>query len=293
MHAGLQGFRRNGWLSTATIVVMALVLFVIGNLIFLGAFAQSVLASLESKIDVSVYFVPSASEEEIAAIRREIERLPDVARVSYVSRDSALALFRERHKQNALILDALQELGENPLEASINIKARDPAHYAGISQFLAEKNYPAVDKINYFENQKVIERLSAISAGARGFGVIAALILAFVAILVAFNTIRLAIYTMRDEIGIMRLVGASSWFVRGPFLVSGILYGVIAACVTTLLFFPIAWLASPRLGALVPDFDLFGYFVSHFAQFFGIMLGIGIVLGVSSSAIAIRRYLRV
>lgn len=293
LRSGWMSFRRNGWLSTATVTVMTLALFVLGNLIFLGALAQSVLLSLESKIDISVYFVPDAPNERIAAVRREIESIPDVAEVGFVSREQALAEFQERHKNNALILEALNELDENPLQASLNIRARDPENYGAISEFLRGKNYQVVDKINYFENRRVIDRLSAIVSTTRGFGGVVAVVLAFVAVLVAFNTIRLAIYTMREEIGIMRLVGATAWFIRGPFLVSGVLYGLIAAGLTTLIFFPIAWFISPKVALLVPDFDLFGYFTSHFGQFFGIMLVSGVGLGAASSFIAIRRYLRV
>lgn len=277
----------------ATILVIALVLFVLGNLVFVGAFAGTVLNLLEEKIDISIYFLPDAPEENILLVKRDLEALPDVARVEYISREKALMDFREKHKANALIVEALEELGENPLEASLNIKARDPSKYASVSQFLLDKNYPIVDKINYFENQLVIDRLGAIVNTVRGTGAFLVVFLGFVAILVAFNTVRLAIYTMREEIGIMRLVGASRWFIRGPFLVSGVLYGSIAAVLTVLFFFPVAWLLSPKLSLLVSEFDLFNYLLANFWEFFGIMLGTGITLGVISSFIAIRRYLDV
>lgn len=293
LRAGFLGFRRNGWLSTATTMVMALVLFVLGNLIFAGAFADTALRSLESKIDITVYFTPEATDPEITAVRREVETLPEVRTVEYISRDAALARFRERHKENALIASALEELGDNPLQASINIAAVDPGRYGAISDFLAGKQYPFVEKINYFENQAVIERLSSVMGTVRGSGAVLTLILAFIAILVAFNTIRLAIYTVREEIGIMRLVGASAWFIRGPFLISGVLYGVAAAIMVLLVFFPLAWLASPKLSFLVPEFNLFGYFLSNVVQFSLIMLGGGVTLGVVSSFIAVRRYLTI
>ncbi|QQG45513.1 MAG: ABC transporter permease [Candidatus Sungiibacteriota bacterium] len=291
--SGYLSFRRNGWLSTATVLVLSLVLFVLGNLIFVGALANTVLSSLESKIDISVYFTTDAPEQNILAVKRDIESLSDVSEVSYVSRDRALEEFRERHKNNALIAGALDELGDNPLQASLNIKARDPSNYVLVSDFLLKKNYPTVDKVNYFENQKVIERLGAILGTVRGGGAMLAIFLAFVAVLVAFNTVRLAIYTMREEIGIMRLVGATQWFIRGPFLVGGVLYGVVAAAATTLVFFPLIWLASPKISLLVPSFDLFQYFLSNFFEFFLIMLFAGILLGVTSSFIAIRRYLQI
>lgn len=268
-------------------------LFVIGNLLFISALSHTILGTLETKIDISVYFARDAGEGEILAVKRELEVLPDVAGVAYVSREKALDQFRDRHKANALIADALAELGENPLEASLNIRARDPSKYSAISEFLLEKNYPIVDKINYFENQQVIDRFSAIIGTVRGTGAFIAIILAFVAVLVAFNTIRIGIYTMRDEIGIMRLVGAVNWFIRGPFVVTGVLYGVSSAIVTTLLFFPITWAIAPKLALAIPGFNMFQYFLSNIISFFGVIFFTGLSLGVLSSLIAVRRYLRI
>lgn len=293
LRSGYLNFRRNGWLSTATITIMALALFVMGNLIFIGALSQTALEALESKIDITMYFVPGASERDILTIKKEIEAVPDVAGVAYVSRDQALAEFRERHKENAMIVDALGELDDNPLEASLNIQAKDSSQYAAISDFLVKKNYSTVEKINYFENKIVIEKLGSIIGTVRGAGALVALLLAFVAVLVAFNTIRLAIYTMREEIGIMRLVGATKWFIRGPFLVAGVIYGVIAAIITTLLFYPLSWGLAPHLAVVIPDFDIFQYYKGNIFEFFAIMLGTGLILGIFSSAIAIRRYLEV
>lgn len=293
IRAGYASFRRNGWLSTATILVMSMVLFVLGGLVFFSALANTVLASLEEKIDISVYFVADATEDNMLVVKKELEALPDTGSVIFVSRDKALEEFKERHQANALIASALEEVGENPLLASLNVKAKDPGNYAAISNFLLDKNYPFVEKINYFENQMVIERLGAILGTVRGTGAILALFLAFIAILVAFNTVRLAIYTMREEIGIMRLVGANLWFIRGPFLVSGILYGAISAFAVTAFFFPVSWLLSPKIQLLVPEFNIFQYFLANFIEFFAIMFFAGVSLGVVSSFIAMRRYLRV
>ena len=293
LKSGFLSFFRNGWLSMATIIVMSLMLFVMGSLIFVSAFAATALQMFQSKIDVTVYFISDAQENQILAIRKEIEAIPQVVEVGYVSKEQAFTDFRERHKNNAFIAGALDEIGTNPLEASLNIKADDPLHYGAISDFLVKKNYPIVDKINYLENKTVIERLTSIIGTVRAAGAIIALVLAFVAILVTFNTIRLAIYTVREEIGIMRLVGATQWFIRGPFLVSGILYGVSAATIVTLFFFPMTWFITPNVMRVMPGFDLFHYFLNNFFEFFIIMLGSSVVLGVFSSAIAMRKYLRI
>lgn len=290
---GYLNFRRNGWLSTATVLVMTMALFVLGWLMMLSVVANTALSSLENKIDISVYFKNNSNESDITAVKEDLTVLPEVAKVDYVSSEEALNDFRKRHKDNKLISDSLEELGGNPLSASLNIKAKDARNYAAISEFLSAKNYPAIDKINYFENQKVIERLSSVVNASRLFGSALVLFLGFIAVLVAFNTVRLAIYTMREEINIMRLVGATAWFIRGPFLFEGMIYGAIASLVATFSFFPILWVISSPLSAALSGVNISSYFKSNFLEFFGIMVFAGVSLGVISSFIAIRRYLKV
>lgn len=286
-------FRRNGLLSTATVLVMTLTLFVIGGLLLMSVVAHTVLGDLENKIDISVYFVPSATEDEVLRVKKSLELLSAVKEIAYVSQEAALADFRSRHAEDEVILSSLDELEGNPLEASLNIKAHDPSRLSEIAKFLKDRNYPIVDAINYFENQVVIDRLGAIVAGVRNSGLVLIAVLALIAVLVAFNTIRLAIYTAREEINVMRLVGATSWFIRGPFLLQGILQGALAASITVGLFYPLLWFAGPRTAAFLPNIDLYGYFRGNFFEFFGILVGIGIFLGVFSSFIAMRKYLQV
>ncbi|OGZ96697.1 MAG: hypothetical protein A3I44_00280 [Candidatus Sungbacteria bacterium RIFCSPLOWO2_02_FULL_51_17] len=284
---------RNGWLATATVLVMTLVLSMIGGLLLLSVVANTILADLKGKIDISVYFFPATEEQGIMAVKKSIEGLREVREVGYVSQVQALDEFRERHKDDAVILSSIDELDANPLEATLNIRANTPEDLAFIAGYLKDKNYPIVDKINYFENQRVIDRLSSVLASIKSVGLVMVLALAFVAILVAFNAIRLAIFTAREEIGIMRLVGASSWYIRGPFLLSGMLHGMFAAVLTSLMFYGVIWIVSPKVAFLLPQMDLFGYFQSSFIQFLGVLLAAGVLLGGTSSFIAIRRYLKV
>ncbi|MBU6415498.1 ABC transporter permease, partial [Patescibacteria group bacterium] len=287
------GFIRNSWLSVATILVMTLTLFALGGLMLTSVIANTVVQNLEDKIDISVYFVPDAPEDQILAVKNDIAALPDVKEITYVSQDEALAAFKEKHKNDELIVSSLNELDQNPLEATLNIKAKDPSKLFLIADFLSSKKYGAVDKVNYFENQTVITRLSAIVSGMKRAGAVVFFVLGFVAVLVAFNTIRLAIYTFREEINIMRLVGASAWFIRGPFLMEGVLQGAIAAFVAMGILFPLVWFASPRVNMFIPTVDLFPYFLRNSVQFFAFLLLAGILLGAVSSLIAIRRYLKV
>lgn len=287
-------FRRNGWLSTATILVMMLTLFVIGGLLLLSVVANTILNDLENKIDISASFKKSTPEAQILATKREVEALGAVKEVTYISAEEALVTFKDKHKDDPVVLASLEELGdENPLPATLNIKATNPSDFSEIAKFFTAQNYPSVEKINYFENQKVIERLSAVVRGVRSVGVAIVLILGFIAVLVSFNTIRLAIYTAREEISIMKLVGATNWYVRGPFMVEGLIHSVIAAIATSLVFFPVIWIASGKILVFLPSINLIDYFTKNFVEFFCILLAIAVVLGVGSSLIATRRYLKI
>ena len=286
-------FRRNGLLSTATVLVMVLTLFVVGGLLLSSVLMNTILDNLQRKIDVSVYFFPNTAEDSILKLRDAFQKIPNVSSVAYVSQEQALADFKEKHKNNPLISESLQELDQNPLEASLNITAEDPNKFQGIVQTIENRHEKTIDKINFYENQTVIERLNRIMNAARTAGVIVALVLGFIAVLVAYNTIRLAIFSTREEINIMRLVGATSWYIRLPFLVEGMIDAVLAAVITSVLFLPITALLSPKVGFFVEGVNLFHYFLSNFIEFFLMLLVVSLLIGTISSALAIRRYLKV
>ena len=290
---GVVNFWRNGWVSLATVLVMVLALFVLGALFFSNVLLTSALSRLEEKVDISIYFKTSAPEEDILALKSALGKLQEVKAVEYVSSDQALAAFQERHAENALITQALEELGENPLGASLNVKAKDPRQYEAISRFLEAESFEnIVDKINYRQNQVVIEKLTGILKASRALGLGITLALSAIAILVAFNTIRLAIYTSKDEISIMRLVGASTARVRSPFLVEGVIHGAIASVLTMLAFWPLAAWLGPKADRFFGGPNLLNYYLSNFLAIFLMLLTAGVVLGVISSLIATRRYLK-
>lgn len=248
---------------------------------------------MRDKIDISVYFQNTASEDEILKLKRSLESLSEVKNVQYVSRNEALELFQERHKDDPTIGQALDVLGENPLSASINIKANDPKDYPVIAAYLSAENLKsAVDQITYNQNQVVINRLASIVDTARRAGIALTVILSIVAILVTLNTIILTIYSGRDEIGVMRLVGAGNKFIRGPYIVQGILYGVLAAAVSMLLMLPLVYFASPYAKILMPEINLQSYFYNNALILLAYQLFFGITLGTVSSVIAVSRYLK-
>lgn len=297
IRSGYRNFMRSGFTSLASILMMVITLFVITSLIFVKATLTASLDDIKSKVDVTVYFVPGADEAAITALQAGLTKLPEVKDVTYTSSDETIAAFKEKHANDYLTLQALDELNDNPLGASLNIKAKDPSQYESISKYfdsdsaLSKGTLSIIDKIDYHQNKVVIDRLSAIINGAQKLGFAVSLILILISIIITFSTIRLIIYMSREEIGVMRLVGAGPKYIQGPFIVSGILVGVTASIITMLLFIPI----SIWLGNQITDFvgiNLFTYFKSNFFQLFIIMLGSGVLLGGISSAFAIARYLR-
>ncbi len=271
---------------------MTITLFVFSVLLIAGAALDSTLQQLVQKVDVNVYFVIDATEEQVMEVQRELEALPEVARVTYTSREQALAEFRDRHKSEASTIQALDQLSDNPLGASLAVHAKETSQYESIAEFLStQQGNDIISKVNFYQNKSAIDRLTSIIDTSRTVGIVTALFLAGASILIAFNTIRLAIYTSRDEIGVMNLVGAARWYVRGPFMIAGILYGLISGIVVLIILYPAtAWL-GPASERFFGSFNVFDYYVSHFPSLFLATLGLGIALGAISSYLAVRRYL--
>jgi cell division transport system permease protein len=276
---------------------MTITLFVITSLIFIQAALSSSLNDIKDKVDVTVYFVSNTDELSIKNIEEALMNLPEVQSITYTSEDQALTDFKEKHSNDYLTLQALDELNSNPLGASLNIKAKDPSQYESISKYfegdstISQEALTIVDKVDYHQNKIVIDRLTSIINGAKKLGFAISLILIIISLIITFSTIRLIIYMSRDEISVMKLVGADGRYIRGPFIVSGILVGIFASVATILLFIPV----SIWLGNQMTDFvgiNLFTYYKSNFLQLFIIMLGSGVTIGVISSFFAIHRYLR-
>jgi len=295
--AGFVNFWRNGWVSLAAILVVVITLFAIGSLIFSKAVMESALSHIEDKVDISVYFKNNAEEKDVLAMKDIVAELSEVKSVEYVSADKALADFKERHKDNATLLQSIEELDKNPLGAALNIKAKQISQYGSVAKFLDGKSDSSgdsiIDKVNYFQNKKIIDRLSNILDSAKKLGLIVSLVLALVSILVTFNTIRLTIYSSRDEIEVMRLVGASNRFASGPFIVEGAMYGFFSALIAMIIFYPIIVWVDPKIASVFSRVSLFRYYIDNFGQIFAILLGVGVFICSVSSLIAVRRYLKI
>ncbi|MCK9345243.1 MAG: ABC transporter permease [Candidatus Pacebacteria bacterium] len=297
--SGFINFWRNGSVSLSAVFVMIVALFMIASTLLLTAFLGTALKDLQDKIDINIYVDAKASEESILSLKKQIESLPDVKEVTYISRTQALEDFRTRHENDHRIIQALDEIGDNPLPAALTVKAKEPSQYESIANFLSNKselsegsNLSIVSKVNYNDNKVAIERLSKIISGVKRLGSIITAIMIGISVLITFNTIRLAIFIARDEINVMRLVGGSNEYIRMPFVVEGVLYGLVAAFLTLILFYPITYWLKNATQVFYGGVDLLHYFVANFVQIFLIIVFSGIALGAVSSYLAVRKYLK-
>ncbi|OHA47928.1 MAG: hypothetical protein A2806_02725 [Candidatus Terrybacteria bacterium RIFCSPHIGHO2_01_FULL_48_17] len=293
LKTGTVSFWRNIWLTSATVSVLTLSLSVALGILLLSIVAQSAIAEIENKVEISVYFVLDADESDILSVRDSLEGFASVKAVSYVSREEALERFKSRHQDSEAIQAALTELGDNPLSASLAVRATDPDAYAAIASFVEGRFANIIDKVNYQETKPIIERLFAVTNAVRLAGIVLGAILFVIAGLISFNTVRLAIFSFRDEIAIMRLVGASNWFIRGPFLVEGVLTGLAAAGVTFALFVGVTQLVADPVYRFVSGIQLDTYYLANWVQFLTFAVVLGVVTSAASSFVAVRRYLKI
>jgi len=296
IRAGFLNFTRNGLVSWAAVLVVTITLSFITAIILLQAVLYFSLDTIKNKVDVTIYFTVGAPEDKIMFLKNSLLKLPEVAEVTYTSDEEALTLFRSRHQNDYPTIAALDEIGTNPLGAYLNVKAKEISQYESIANFLKADSTLSldsaniIDKVNYHQNKLVIDRLNAIISGAQKLGFLITLLLVIISIIITFNTIRLAIFISKDEIGVMRLVGASKMYVRGPFMVEGLIYSIIATGITLIIFWPVtAWFGRNMTNFL--GLNVYDYYVSNLFQIFVIVLFSGVFLGMTSSFLAVRKYL--
>lgn len=294
IRSGWLSFRRDGGLVVATVLIMVIPIASITSLFLLKDVSQFLISSFQDKVDISVYFKEEASESDILNIQKELSQFPEVKSVEYVSREMALENFIQKHQDDPVLMESVEVIPDWKPLASLNIKAFQASQYEAVANFLEKPDFEDFIKdVDYYQRKAVIERIFLISSTAYKVGVGLSLILAMIAVLVAFNTMRLAIYNSKEEIKVQRLVGASNWFIRGPFLVQGAIAGTFAALISVIILSLLCWFSSPALETLSPGFNFWAYFISNFFILTLIQFAIGIGLGVISSLIAIRKYLKV
>ena len=296
-YLGLVNVVRNSFVSFSVIFVMTVSLFIVGFSLLFGQVMDDVTEELKNKVDVTAYFVTDTPEEQILVFRDRLEDLSQVKEVFYVPQETALEEYRKRHENDLDILRGLEILEDNPFRARLSIRAQQAGDFESIVRFLQNEDIlsdnpiTVIDKIDFNENRQVIMRLSSVVETATLLTRIVIALLVFISFIIVFNIIRLIIYLSREEIKVMRLIGAEDWYIRAPFLVSGGIYGLVGSIVATVLLYPISYWLSPVVKRFFEGQGLFSYYVSEFFMLVLILTALGVFVGIFSSYLSTHRYL--
>jgi cell division transport system permease protein len=292
---GATNFWRNRWLSAAATLIMVVTLVILSIMFLLFVITSYSVNSIRERVDISAYFKTGLSESQILSVKQDLESDPRVKEVNYVSSDQVLQNFKDRHADTPLLIDSIKELSENPFPATLQVKGNTLDDYPGIADKLKGDKYKtSIDKVNYEDNRTTIERLRVLLKFVVIGGIALVSVFSLIAILVIFNTITLTIYNRREEVEIMRLVGATNWYIRGPFIMESLMYSIVATIVTSALLIPFYIEVVPSINRyLNPGSDIFGSNFISFPVLILLQLAIALLLSVVSSMLAIRRYLRI
>ncbi len=292
---GWQIISRNKGLGLQVVFIMVVAVFILTSLFLFRDLSGLLINEAKKKVDISVYFKKDVGQEEILRVEQELYRFSgDIEGTQYISKEEAREIFIQRHKDDPLYLEALEEVGENPFLASLNIESGSPVFYAKISEFLTQGPFKdLVQEVSYYENEKVINKLFNLISGIEKAGLIIGLFLIILVFLINFNTIKLTTLSFKNEISTMRLVGASNRFIRTPFLIQGFFYGLVSILIVDFIFFLSFIVWGKILQSWLLNFNLLNYFKESFFSLLFWQIIFIIILGVFSSSIAVRKYLKV
>ena len=295
-----QDFGRNIWLSIVNITILVLALLTINFLIIFNLLTNNAIHVIKEKVDVSIYFKQNITQEQIDDLKQKISSSQYIKSVDYVSAEESLENFKQKHAQDENLLSAIEELkkdNSNVFSASLKIKAKDISMYENILNELKESQY--VDLFEIDENQfqdytLMTQRLINISDKIRFFAYILSGVFMLIAFMMVFNTIKIAIYTHRDEIGIMKLVGATENFIKAPFILNILFYNIVALIVIIGIVYLGGAFLQPIIDKLFEGYtiNLVSYFNSNFIVIFFGQLLLSCVFSIISSLISIKRYLK-
>jgi len=299
IRTGMVNFVRNLWLAIAAMAIMIVTLTIILFSMIANATFGHTVDQIASQIDVSVFLKDDVTDAQAQSFVAAIRKQPDVKKVEYLTKQQAQSQFINQNGGNQSLQSAVVETG-NPIPATIHVYPRDLNQVKAISGFLTKSQYQQLQisgSPSYNgDRKKAIDNITHATNILRKVGVGAVLIFAIISVLIIFNTIQMAIFNRRDELQIMRLLGASTWFIRGPFVVESIIYGLLSAIASILLINALFVTASGSLQAT--SFGLLdisysqSFFEGHYWLLLGLQLALGIFIGAASSVIATRRYLK-
>lgn len=292
----LQNFFRNIWLSIATLTVIVITLLLVNVLISINYIKNSSLAALEKQIDLSLDFKSTIPESTVRSIRSELLQDERVGSITIITPEENLSALSAKY--NFLEDSVLPALERNPLGYTLRITARELSNYSGLLETLETRS--DLDDLlihrNLNDHRLFISWATVVTDRINMGVLIAAGIFLVISLIIIFNTIKVSVYTHRDEISIMKLVGASNWFIRMPYVFESFMYATLATGITASIVYGIIYITEPLLDAFfgsVLSIDLASYFSANAITIFGIQ-GITTLLVITGSVvIGSRRFLRI
>lgn len=291
---GFLTFVRNGVLSFASTTIMVLTLLSFSLFFIINVALNAGIDAVQEKIDLSAYLKDEMPESDILLLQKELANFAEVETVKYVSKDEALSRYKDQNKNNQKLLESLEGL-ENPLPASIEVKVSDPQYIEKVAATFEKEEYKEyISKVSYKENKIVIDRLVKATKFIQRVGISATAAFGLVSLVIIYNTIRIAVFSQKNDIEIMKLVGATNWFIRGPFVLEGALYGVIGTIISMIGLAALLYYATPAISNYFGESGsgIANYLYNNVWLIFGIQLGIGMVIGTTSSLLALNKYLK-
>lgn len=289
-----QDIFRNFSLSFMTVLILILMLFSINTLIVVRVITDKSISAVKDQIDVSVYFDPSASEEEILEIIDYVSTFPEVVSSNFLNKEQVLDDFRKMYTDNEIIMLSLEELGNNPLGSTLILKTRDPKDYKKIISALNVPEYKTIIEAKTFEDTEIaIEKISNVTFQLEKFTYFLTALFAVISFVIIFNTIRVAIYTQRIEIGIKKLVGATNWYVKGPYIIEALIFSLLSILLAFLvIFFTISVLDTYLVVIFSADNLLTNYYNLNIMELVGLQFLVVFLLTSLSSLFAMNKYLK-
>ncbi len=291
-----QNFWRNFWLSVITISMLVLTLITINVLLVLNQATNQAISFVEDRIEVSVYFHDSAPQAKVNSAVEYLRGLAQVKDVETISATEALERFRTTHINDEAILGALDELDGNPFGPTLVVKADTADDFDFIIDALDNPQFrDGIREKDFSDYEEIVGKIKNTTNQIRTAGIVLSIVFFFIAILIIFNTVRVAIFIHREEIGVMKLVGASDWFVRAPFLLETILLSLIAIIIVIAIVYPSLVIIEPRFNLYFggESAGLISYFEQNGLKIFGIQFLVLLVVTMISTSMAMRKYLKV
>lgn len=293
MRIAWQNIARNFWLSFMTVSMYVLTLLTINSVLLINVLAQQIVTHVEDKVEVSVYFKPDASLDIVKNTQNYLLALSQVKDAKIITAEDALTSFKEEYKDDQAILASLDEISGNPFGSAIVVRANSPKDFDFILKSLDSPQFtPYIEDKSAIDNADIIANVTKVASQLQLGGLLLAIFFAWIALLIMFNTIRVAIYVHRDEVSIMKLVGASDGFVRAPFIIEGVIYSLLSCAIV----FGCAWVFL-RAGISLPPWftglDLLAAIQSYYLPALAVEVAVTVLISSLATSLALRRFLKV